>query len=438
MVGDTENILVEFDYNNITIVDPNKVIDINGNAKERFIKQEDLVFYANLECKVLPRTKLAVGVANNDQIQTVSIATINFLKPGDKTFLDNSYTDEITGKNSVTGEGVNQPKKNSISNPNKPADFFLRQSINSGGKPGATDNGLLGITSINIRQGLDFLPTINVQLEDVKGKALFESGDNSPYAAFFNLPYPLFHLTIKGYYGKAIKLGLMLQSFSSRYDTYSGNFKIDLKFYTYKYTILSEITMAALTATPHMYKSRIKVQTTQGSTDSKFVKVEDGVVEGGYQKVKEMYSEYKSKGMIPDDFPEITLVQMQERIENFIKNVLDSFTKQNLDPLTNLDVYQKTLNDYSGNVYYFNGTSWFEKYMDKNTAFVLTNGNKVYTFKPEISLQNRVTAKAELDGHVKKYNELLDGNETVGANGSYKINNKTNIVFCFNNVNSKN
>jgi hypothetical protein len=40
MVGDTENILVEFDYNNITIVDPNKVIDINGNAKERFIKQK--------------------------------------------------------------------------------------------------------------------------------------------------------------------------------------------------------------------------------------------------------------------------------------------------------------------------------------------------------------------------------------------------------------
>ena len=98
MVGNTENILVEFDYNNITIVDPNKVIDIDGNAKERFIKQEDLVFYANLECKVLPRTKLAVGVANNDQIQTVSIASINFLKPGDKTFLDNSYTDEITGK----------------------------------------------------------------------------------------------------------------------------------------------------------------------------------------------------------------------------------------------------------------------------------------------------------------------------------------------------
>jgi hypothetical protein len=228
----------------------------------------------------------------------------------------------------------------------------------------------------------------------------------------------------------------MLQSFSSRYDTYSGNFKIDLKFYTYKYTILSEITMAALTATPHMYKSRIKVQTTQGSTDSKFVKVEDGVVEGGFQKVKEMYSEYKSKGMIPDDFPEITLVQMQDRIENFIKNVLDSFTKQNLDPLTNLDTYQKTLNEYSGDVYYFNGSSWFEKYMDKNTAFVLTNGNKVYTFKPEFSLQKRVDAKSELDGIVKKYNDLLNGNDTVGTNGSYKINNKTTKITIPNGIKS--
>ena len=89
MVDKSENILVEFDYNNISIIDPNKVIDSDGKVKERYVKQENLVMYANLECKVLPRTKLAIGVANNDQVQTVSIASINFLKPGDKTFLDN-------------------------------------------------------------------------------------------------------------------------------------------------------------------------------------------------------------------------------------------------------------------------------------------------------------------------------------------------------------
>jgi hypothetical protein len=66
--------------------------------------------------------------------------------------------------------------------------------------------------------------------------------------------------------------------------------------------------------------------------------------------------------------------------------------------------------------------------MDKNTAFVLTNGNKVYTFKQEFNLQKRLDAKSELDGLVKKYNELLNGNETVGTNGSYKINNKTTKI----------
>ena len=114
MVDKSENILVEFDYNNISIIDPNKVIDSDGKVQERYVKQENLVMYANLECKVLPRTKLAIGVANNDQVQTVSIASINFLKPGDKTFLDNSYTDEITGKDSIIGKAVNQPNLESI------------------------------------------------------------------------------------------------------------------------------------------------------------------------------------------------------------------------------------------------------------------------------------------------------------------------------------
>ena len=50
MVGKPENILVEFDYNNITIIDPNKVVDSDNKVKDRFVKQEDLVMYANLEC----------------------------------------------------------------------------------------------------------------------------------------------------------------------------------------------------------------------------------------------------------------------------------------------------------------------------------------------------------------------------------------------------
>ena len=426
MADKIENILVEFDYNNITIVDPNKVVDLDGKVQERYVKQENLVMYANLECKVLPRTKLAVGSANGDAIQTVSLASINFLNPGGKSLLDNAYTNEITGQNSLKGEGVNQPTQNKITNPKKTDDWYIKQTTSSNGKVGATDNGLLGMTSISINQDLSFMPQVNIQLEDVKGRALFEGGDNSPYAAFFNLPYPLFYLTIKGYYGKAVKLALMLQDFSSRYDSNDGNFKISLKFYTYKYTILGEISMGYLIATPHMYKSRLKVQTQEGGP-SNFSNVDNAIVEKGYQKIKEMYNEYKSKGLIPDDFPELTIVQMRDNIENFVKNILGSFTKQNLDPLTNLDDYQSNLNEYEKDVFlYLAGGkgSWFDQNMDKVNFLIKKDGTKVFTFNKETltNQQSRDNAKTKLFSELlKKYNDLLNNNKTVGIDGSYTI-----------------
>jgi hypothetical protein len=431
MVDKNENILVEFDYNNITIIDPNKIIDENGVAKERLVRHEDLVMYANLECKVVPRTKLAVGVASNDAIQTISLATINFLKPGDKTFMDNSYTDEITGKGSVTGEGVNQPTTKSVKNPNKSDDYYLRQSINSNGKPGSIDNGLLGITSISISQNLSFMSTITIKLVDVKGRALFEAGDNSPYAAFFNLPYPMFYLTLKGYYGKAVRLPLMLHTFNSTFNSFTSNFDIELKFYTYKFTVISELSMGYLLATPHMYQSRVKIETTTG-TAGQFVPVQDSVVTKGKQKIKEVYSEYKSKGLIPDDFPEITLLEMQNKLDNFIKNILDSFTKQNLDPITDVETYQKQLKDYNKEVYLGRaGVSWFDKYMDSKNYYALNNNEKtrIYTFKSEYDTETkREEAKTALKALITKFNDLLDKNPTVGVSGKYTINNKTKQV----------
>jgi len=442
MVDKIENILVEFDYNNIIVVDPNKVVDLDGNVKERFVKQEDLVMYANLECKVLPRTKLAVGSATDDAIQTVSIASINFLNPGNKTFMDNAYTDEITGKDTIQGKGVNQVTQKQIQNPKKSDDWYLRQTLSSGGKDGATDNGLLGITNISINQNLSFMPTIDIQLEDVKGRALFEGGDNSPYAAFFNLPYPLFNLTIKGFYGKAIKLALMLQTFTTRYDSNDGNFKVSLKFYTYKYTILSEITMGHLIATPHMYKSRLKVQTQQGGP-SQFSKIDNQIVEKGYQKIKEMYNEYKSKGLIPNDFPELTIVQLRNNIENFVKNILDSFTKQNLDPITNIDDYQGKLNDFEKKVFLFVSEgkgSWFDQNMDKVNFLVLNNGDKIYTFKKELDNNNgqgKINAKSDLDKLITEYKTKLLENKTVGKDGSYTINGKTKKISIPFNINKE-
>jgi hypothetical protein len=338
MVGDQENILVELDYDNISLIDPNKVIDEQGNVTDRLVKQENLVYYANLECNVLPRTKLAVGTAMNDSSRTISVGKINFLNPGNNTFLGTGWADELTGKDTLTGQGVNQPKQTSVQNPNRPDDYYMTQNLWSNGTPGAVDNGLLGIKSITVNIGTDFLPVIDVDLEDVKGRALFEGGNNSPYSAFFQLPYPQFTLTLKGYYGKAIKFPIMLQSFTSTFDPSTHNFQIKLKFYGYKYTLLSYVNFGALMAVPQMYKSNVTttpVVRTQGDNVSASNSVTSPqTISRGYQKMKEVYSIYKSKGLIPDNFPEITLLELKYRLQNFIKEVLDQFEKENMGLLT--------------------------------------------------------------------------------------------------------
>jgi hypothetical protein len=427
MADNGENILVEFDYDNITLIDPNKLVDQDGNVKERLVKQEDLVYYANLECNVLPRTKLAVGTAMNDQQRTISVGKINFLNPGHKTFMDTAWSDEITGKDSVQGKGVNQINQTAVKNPNKSDDFYITQNLNSNGTPGAVDNGFLGMRSVNVSIGLDFLPVITVELEDVKGRALFEGGNNSPYAAFFQLPYPQFTLTLKGYYGKAVKFPIMLQSFTSKFDPSTHNFIINLKFYGYKYTLLSYVNFGALMAVPHMYNNTVTqtpVTIEQGTTSNATTATAPIVVSRGYQKMKEIYSNYKSKGLIPDDFPEITLNQLKYRLQRFIDEVLEQFTKENMGVLTTMTDYTNTLLTYQQKVFLFT-TSWYNTYMDIKNPIILKSGQKVYTFKKDLNAEKIGTALTELDGILKDYNTKLNENKVFGVGGSYTIGTKT-------------
>jgi len=389
MVDNGENILVEFDYDNVSLIDPNKVIDNDGKVKDRLVKQENLVMYANLECSVVPRTKLAIGAALNDNVRTISVGKINFLNPGFKTFLDNNWSDEITGKGTIKGVGVNQPKLNAVKNPQKSDDYYITQSTYSNGTPGAVDNGLLGIKTIDMSIDSSFYPQVTITLEDVKGRALFEGGNSSPYAAFYQLPYPIFYLTLKGYYGKAVRMPLMLQTFNSVFDGTTGNFKVTLKLFGYKYGIMSYVNWGHMLAVPHMYNSFVSTnQVSQGNQQTGGENVKPIVVSRGYQKMKELYSEYKSKGLIDDDFPEYSLFQLKSKLDNFIKDILEKFTKENLGPLTELDNYATILTELQNRVF-FNGKSWSATYLDEKEPLVLLDGTKVYGFKKEFNTSQK-------------------------------------------------
>ncbi len=433
------NILVEFDYNNIIVVDPNKTVDDFGVIAERLVDHENLVMYVNLEAEMLPRTKLAVGGTSEDRIRTISVGKINFLKPSEGNYLGTGYYDELTGRDTTSGKGKNQK----LEIPQIPKDGSKPYIQNTVANPeNVEDNGLLGITAINIRTGTSFIPSVTISLEDVQGKALFELGQNSPYAAFFNLPYPVFYLTLKGYYGQAIRYQLNLLKFNARFNSYSGNYSIELEFVGYKFNILNELPMGHLLAAPHMYATRFNVtkSPTEGdsSQGSKLASIDPNtargttstinvntqlVTEKGYQKIVEVYSEYKAKGLIPRNFPELTIYQLMNKLENFEKQIAESYPKANITPLTNIRNYKKSLESYLEEVR--GGTnSWFGQYCNPR-PIVLKDGRYVYAFK-KINNDTQVTALSKLKDIILLRNAELSGNPTLGSKGTFPITNPIN------------
>ena len=102
-----KKIYIETDYDNIVVVNPNEVYTPDGNKEERLVDHEDLVYYANLETFIIPRTKLAVGENFDSPVVNTTIATmfagddalkVNFLKPKGKTEFDTSWSNQLTGE----------------------------------------------------------------------------------------------------------------------------------------------------------------------------------------------------------------------------------------------------------------------------------------------------------------------------------------------------
>ena len=256
-IQSNDNIFVDFDCQNIVLVDPNKTQNLDGTVRERQLHHEDLVMYANLEAKVIPRTKLAVGAPINDAIQNVELASINFLRPGGKSTLKNDYLEYLTAQPVKNDKGTIQDAPNQLNVQNKSNDFYVSQNT-----PNSYSTGLLGIESIRVKNTRSATPMVEMVLIDTQGRALFEKGEQSEYAAFFNLPYPVFYLTMKGFFGKAIRYQLILQKFSAAFEGNTGNYRISLSFYSYKYSILAETQVGVLYALPNMYTTDYRINAT--------------------------------------------------------------------------------------------------------------------------------------------------------------------------------
>lgn len=200
---------------------------------------EDLNIYVQLTTYKKGRTVLSASndITKNESTNSVSISFVEGSKVNGQRYLTTRYTDLTTSFESENNAEA------------------------------------LGITSIDIDFNSQIAPMVVINFVDVRGSAIFQNDENitterNKFATFFSLPYPLYELTIKGYYGKAVKYSLHMTKFSSRFNPANGNFEITATFIGHTYAMLSDMLIGYLKAIPYTQAGKARYTAINSTRDT--------------------------------------------------------------------------------------------------------------------------------------------------------------------------
>jgi LAS superfamily LD-carboxypeptidase LdcB len=294
------------------VVDPN-AFDGQSSSSNIFVPLEDLSISVQLETKKKPRTVLttsAEGVENKSRTSKgVSVTFIEGSKTngnGEKV-LTTKYTD-LTTSFDDSNESEN-----------------------------------LGITNIEIDFTSSYAPLISITFVDLRGSAVFQNEANiangkNKYATFFQLPYPTYDLTVKGYYGLPVKYTLHMTKFNAKFNSQTGNFEIVANFVGYTYAMLSDMLLGYLRAIPH---------TKLGKTV--YDQLRDPALGGNpslltldelMTKISQIDSASKKMQADDDDFTQLNAGNTKEEALNLIKTNIYNLGQATAIPNDAVDEYQ--------------------------------------------------------------------------------------------------
>jgi len=206
-----------------------KVTLIDPNPGQEIVPHEDLFIYVNLKANTRPKSLLTQYPDKKYSISNLNGNTVSLSSPQNKS-------------TTVDGDILFKTK------PNLTTDWTEIGGFKSAFGETGTDYEGFGITSIDINIKSQVSPTVTIDFVDVRGATLFEQGSCSPYGFFFQLPYPVFELTVKGYYGKAATYYLNLVKFNTKFNSETGNMECRAEFIGYSFAFLSDIFMGYVMA----------------------------------------------------------------------------------------------------------------------------------------------------------------------------------------------
>ena len=417
-ISNGDNVLVEFSENNILLVDPSRVFE-GGKVKDRLVDSENLIIYASLKARVVPRSKLIAGAGVDNPTPEAFVdvfeGDINFLKPEGKDYFTSDWTDTQTGKGFATAGGaLNQRVQNTVTDP-RTGQVRVSEEISN-----RLDSEGFGINNISVTLNRAFTPIVNITFTDVRGQTLFEQGPNSPYAAFFQLPYPLFKLKLKGYYGKAVEYQLMLEKFNASFDASTGNYNVTCNFKGRVTALLADINLQEMRVAPYMFSRSYEVDNGEDEKTSFFTS-------RGRQTLSQVYEAYKAKGLIDNRLPDLTIDDLIDRIKELETDIEKKLKSYNLNALDDIEKYDKYSTGYRNKILASGG--WRATYIDTDINSITgpqvdVKTDKVYYMFKKVYRDNPVKQKdafENLKKRIKEGNEGLLGNKTFGTGGEQSI-----------------
>lgn len=433
-LSNSEDILIKVDQNNLIYIDPNSIVNTEGEVEPRGIKQENLVIYVNLEADIIPRSILIAGDKQNTLV-SVAKGTLNFLRNSNGGDFDTSWTNSYNGTDINKNIDSNDP---SFIGPTIPTDNFVENTL--------TDSTAqsFGIESISITtKGFNAIPQVTINFIDIRGKTLFESPQDSPYKAFFHLPWPIFYLTVKGYYGKSIRYRLHLVKLNTKFNETNGNFQVETSFVGSTYAYLNDIPINGVLNAPYMYMIESSKKGGNFNTKTNTYDVEVSKSSRGYQTLISVYNEMKQKGLIDKDFPVKTLrelIVVAESLDRILENEIFS-ELVDFELFASINEYEKTIINFERAI-----RSWAQIYMSIESFTKTIDGNEIRFYYPQGQesdkqslkfITGRTNTAQEIVNTYIKALDKINGftNSAINSENKKSLKNKTSANFSTINAN---
>lgn len=327
---------------NVRIIDPNPT---NEN-----VNHEDLMIYVKLSARVKGRSILT---EEDDQITSIENVISSTNTSGEVNY---TYPDGV--KNLTT-------------------DWT---KIGGGTLKAGEDVGAFGIVGVDIDIKSSFTPQVVINFVDVRGATLFEQGPCSQYASFFHMPYPVFELTVKGFYGKPVKYTLALRKFNTKFNPSTGNFEIKAEFVGYTYAFLADIVMGYALAAPNM--------------------------EGGDEKLQAIWDRYISKQQLQNKMvgKRVTIIDLLKDINDLEKKIGQTVNSSDFTVTQKLTQLNDDVLDLENKLKDFNKEMSSIEYgpTEENSAYV--NGGKTkFVLQQRKGSDNKLVNPAKTKKLVKDY-----------------------------------